>query len=210
MLLYKVYGLISPFFRKRRLAKFVRELAVDPATTILDVGGYPYTWAHLSQPARITLLNLHVLPDAKQYVDRFDFVVGDGRALQYAVGTFDIAYSNSVIEHLSTWENQQLFAREVRRVGRKVWVQTPARCFWIEPHLLVPFIHYLPRHWRRRLARRFTVWGWLTRPTRHQAEAFVDEIRLLNKREMQELFPDCIIERETFFGLTKSYLAIRK
>ena len=53
-------------------------------------------------------------------------------------------YSNSVIEHLHEFDQQKRFADEVRRVGRKLWVQTPARGFFVEPHLITPFIHYLP------------------------------------------------------------------
>ena len=210
MLLFKVYGWVSPFFRKRRMARFTRRFQMGPETRLLDVGGYPYTWTEVDVQARVTLLNLHILPDAAQYQDRYEFVVGDGMDLKYGDGAYDILYSNSVIEHLSNFENQEKFAREIRRVGRHLWIQTPARSFFIEPHLLTPFIHYLPIRWRKRLARRLTLWGWLTRPTSDQAAAFIDEIRLLSFGEMQRLFPDCEILKERFFGLTKSYIAIRE
>jgi hypothetical protein len=38
---------------------------------------------------------------------------------------------------------------------------------------------------------------------------FLDEVRLVTFYEMQELFPDCTIERERFLGLTKSDIALR-
>lgn len=40
---------------------------------------------------------------------------------------FDLVYSNSVIEHLGTWEKQQAFAAEARRVGRGYWIPTPGQ-----------------------------------------------------------------------------------
>jgi len=41
-------------------------------------------------------------------------------------------------------------------------------------------------------------------------DAFLAEVRLLTYREMQQLFPDCRIERERFLWLfTKSYIAVR-
>src|SRR5262249_38047761 len=196
MLLYKIYVKLCPIFRRKRMRRFAAELKPSPATRILDVGGYPYDLKQYGVPAKITVLNL----SQESYVDPqtsgVEFVVGAGRKMNYADQAFDIVYSNSVIEHLSTIENQALFAREVRRVGRAVWVQTPARCFFIEPHYLTPFIHYLPVGLRRKLLRYFTVWGWITRPSRQRVEEMIHEIRLLNHREMKQLFPDCHIARE--------------
>jgi len=136
-------------------------------------------------------------------------VLGDGCALPFADKSFDVLFSNSVIEHVGTWERQQAFAREARRVGRRLWVQTPAREFFIEPHLIAPVIHWLPHSWQRRLIRNFTVRGWLERPGPRDVEEFLAEVRLLTFAEMQSLFPDCTIMRERFLGLTKSYIAVR-
>lgn len=140
----------------------------------------------------------------------FDFRAGDGCALPFADGEFDVVFSNSVIEHVGSWERQQAFAREARRVGRRLWVQTPAREFFIEPHLLAPFVHWLPRRTQRGLIRWATGWGWLTRPTPAQVDEFLAEVRLLTRREMTELFPDCEILTERFLGLPKSYIAVRR
>jgi hypothetical protein len=62
---------------------------------------------------------------------------------------------------------------------------------------------------QKRLVRRFSVWGVLTKPTPEQATQFLTEIRLLNEREMNELFPDCEIIHEHVAGLTKSFIAAR-
>lgn len=37
----------------------------------------------------------------------------------------------------------------------------------------------------------------------------VDEVRLLSKREMKEMFPDCHIITERFLLMPKSYIAVR-
>jgi hypothetical protein len=57
--------------------------------------------------------------------------------------------------------------------------------------------------------RNFTLRGWIDRPGPDDVEAFLQEVRLLTFAEMQVLFPDCTILREQFFGLTKSYIAVR-
>jgi hypothetical protein len=90
-------------------------------------------------------------------------------------------------------------------VARKLWIQTPARAFPIEAHLLAPYIQYLPKSLQHRLAR-WTPRGLLQPDVVHE---IVDEVRLLTYREVKELFPDCLILKEKLLGLTKSYIAIR-
>ena len=135
---------------------------------------------------------------------------GDGCNLSFADKAFDIGYSNSVIEHLGTFENQRRFASEVSRVARGVWVQTPAKAFFIEPHYLAPFVHWLPKSVRRRLIRWFTIWGLVTKPGPQQVDEILAEIRLLTRREMADLFPDCEIVTERFFFWPKAYVAVRR
>ncbi len=208
--IHTVYGLLSARFRARRLKWFTELVSPPPQATILDVGGYPWFWQNVTSPYRITLLNPHVVPGlSEKLADRFTFAVGDGCHLEYPDRSFDVVFSNSVIEHVGTYARQQAFAAEARRVGRALWIQTPAREFFVEPHLLTPFIHYLPRSLQARLLRYGTVWGLMTKPSRAEVAGFLDEVRFLNCREMRELFPDCVICRERFLGFTKSYVAVR-
>ena len=129
----------------------------------------------------------------------------DGCSLPFADGAFDI-----VIEHLADAESCAAMAREFARVCRCYAVQTPNRRFPVEAHTLTPGFHFLPRNWQVRLARNFTVWGWLQRPGREEARGLVENIRLLAERELQRVFPDATIERERFLGLAKSVTAVRK
>ena len=208
--IHQIYAALSPLFRRRRMEHFLRRMRPSAATRILDVGGYPYNWADCPIQAQITLLNVHPFEIPQHLADRgMTSAIGDGCALQYQDQSFDIVFSNSVIEHVGAWERQVAFAAEMRRVGKALWIQTPARSFFIEPHLLTPFIHYLPLSTQRRLLRHFTVWGLMTKPTAMQVDAFLSETRLINEPEMRQLFPDCEIVHERFAGLTKSFIAIR-
>ena len=209
MNIHRLYGIASPFFRRRRLRWFKERLMIRPEDRLLDVGGYPWCWDEATMPNQITLLNLPSPDGTTPTPGRYTWVTGDGCALPFADGSFDVVYSNSVIEHLGTRARQVQFAAEARRTGRRLWVQTPARGFFIEPHLLAPFIHWLPVRWQRRLIRNFTGWGWLTRPSVADVDAFLSEVRLLTRTEMGQLFPDCEILEEKFLGLTKSYIAVR-
>ena len=120
-------------------------------------------------------------------------------------------FSNSVIEHVGTFSREKQFAGELRRVGQRLWVQTPAYEFFIEPHFLCPFFHWLPVPWRIYMARWATLWGWLEKPRAQKSREMVEEIRLLKKKEFQELFPHCEVITEKMLGiLPKSYIAVRK
>jgi SAM-dependent methyltransferase len=211
--LRKLYGdIYKPFFqrfRSERLRRLIDVCGVSESSRILDVGGSYYTfWAYSPVKPKVTLLN----PKAswlKCDEPGFSTMLGDGRALPFENGSFDIVVSNSVIEHLGEWQQQRLFAEEIRRVGRRYWVQTPNRGFFIEPHFLAPLIHFLPKRHRKRLARYFTVWGLTTRPTPKQVDELVEEISLLTEQEVKELFPDAQIIREKWLGMTKSIIAYR-
>lgn len=209
---HQIYARISPWFRRRRLRRFAEAFRPTPTTRILDVGGTVAFWAAAPLPARITLLNAmppELPPATAAPAGVVAALGGDGCDLPFAAESFDIAFSNSVIEHVGDWGRQQDFAREIRRVGRGLWVQTPARAFPIEPHLLALGVHWLPRRWQRRILRWVAPRAWLERWTQADVDAFLAEVRLLNAAEMRQLFPDCVIVRETFLGLTKSYIAHR-
>ena len=193
------------------MRRFARAFAVTNETRILDVGGTPFNWSLLDVQPRVTIVNM---PRAREAFDaQFQSVFADGRALPFPGRSFDIVFSNSVIEHVGNFESQQQFAAEIARVGRAYWVQTPNRSFPVEPHLLTPFLHFFPAPWQRRIARKFTVWSLIERPTPDRREFYIEhylrDIRLLDAADLRALFPDAEIVRERFGGLTKSLIAVR-
>ena len=213
MTLSSVYRKISPIFRRKRFERFRKEIQPASGESMVDVGGYPLTWTS-EEPlgVSIDILNIYEIDYDPAICNRhkITLLVGDGCQLPYESNRFDICFSNSVIEHVGTWENQVRFAREVLRVGKRVWVQTPAREFFIEPHYITPFVHWIPIPIRRRLVRHFTIWGWLQKPTPEEIEDRLKEIRLIGYAEMCRLFPGCQIIKEKFLGVfTKSYVAVR-
>jgi hypothetical protein len=191
-------------FRRDRMAAFQRTFPLTPETRILDVGGTALNWGLIAARPSVTLLNLPSAGEAD--------VVGDGCRLPFRDRSFDIVFSNSVIEHISTPEDQQRFADEVQRTGRAYWVQTPDRRFPVEPHLVTPFLHWLPKPMRGAIARRFTIWSLLERPSRDRWEYYIrhcsEEVRLLDARELQTMFPEARIIRERFLWMSKSLIAV--
>lgn len=198
---------VARFFRSRRLRRFAQSFRLDRQTRVLDLGGAEYYWPWLEVRPRVTVANFEQR-DLKK-VD-LDWVRADGRKLPFQDGAFDVVYCNSVLEHLPDEASRNALAREVARVGRGYSVQTPNRWFPVDAHTLTPGFHFLPKRWQSRLARNFTVWGRVQRPTLAEARGFVESICLLTARDLQRLFPDAVIERERFLGLTKSVIAVRQ
>jgi len=215
-----IYRPLFKIWRAKRFQLFCRTFGLSPESattsgvTVLDVGGWPGDW--VSRPrvvAHIDTLNLtRPQYDPTQHPERsLQVLVGDGCAMAFADDAYDIAYSNSVIEHLGTWKRQQQFASEMERVGRGVWCQTPAFGCPIEPHYMALFIHWLPKKLQRMLLRRFTPMGLISRLTPKMADRWIAETRLLSKREMRKLFPGCTIRTEFLIPwiIPKSYIAYR-
>jgi hypothetical protein len=198
-------------WRQRRFARFLALVApLARPVRILDVGGDEGFWRSMGySPAwgfELTILNLAATPATLPHTR---IVAGDARAMpEFEDRSFDVVFSNSVIEHLFTYEAQQAMAREVRRVGQRYWVQTPNRYFPIEPHFLFPFFQFLPRGARVWIASRWTA-GWYSAPgDAVLAGRRVDEIRLLTTSQLRALFPLARIEREQVGPLAKSLIAL--
>lgn len=195
--------------RQRRMSLFADFVAAMPCpVNILDVGGSARYWqsfgTDLLPSCRVTLLNLGI---PKTRDERFSYLAGDGCDMAgIADNAYDVVFSNSVIEHVETWRNQQRMAAEIQRVGVHHFVQTPNYWFPIEPHFLWPGLQWLPMAVRLRFINTF---GSLRQPlSRSVALGRCRDIRLLTPSEMNSLFPNSKIVHERVAGLSKSVMAI--
>ena len=195
--------------RGRVLRKQIDRLAAffGRPIVVLDVGGRSDYWGNVGTEniAEIRLLN-----NDESELHRggasplFRSELGDAcRLTEYEDQSIDLVHSNSVIEHVGDWTNMAAMAREVLRVGRSGWVQTPAWEFPIEPHFQLPFLHWAGQPMRRALLRLSKDYGKLSVAERRY---HVDRINLLCYGEFKSLFEnaDIFVER---FVLAKSYSA---
>ena len=213
--------------RTARAAVFRHAFQVGEKTRILDIGSEDGTAiARVLAGSGVPPQNVYIADIAPARVQagqrQFGFtpvVIPESGRLPFADSFFDIVYCSSVIEHVTVpkeevWsvrsgktfrrraeESQEAFAREIRRLGKSYFVQTPNKWFPIESHTWLPFIGFAPRAAQLAtiaVSNRF--WIKRTNPDWH----------LLTAREMRGLFPDAEIRREVFLGLTKSIMAIRR
>lgn len=209
-------GSFSNSRRNRRFQAFERlvnglgERQARPLR-ILDVGGTNSFWERRGWAERsdvhVVLVNLEQEPRVHENIEPR---VGDATSLsEFPDASFDVVFSNSVIEHLETLEKQAKMAEEVRRLAPLYWVQTPNFWFPVEPHFLTPGWQWLPVRWRVALLRRRR-WGWRGPcPDPDHATALVREIRLMRRRELKRLFPDATLMSERIGPFVKSFVAIR-
>lgn len=177
--------------RRRRLGLFERLLDPQPGESAVDIGCGTAGLATAGTVLEVTGVDREPRPGYRGV----RFVQADATQLPFADGEFDIAYSNSVVEHLPRGD-RAAYAAELTRISRRWLVQTPNRSFPLEPHALLPFVHWLPR----RLGRALWRLGVSGDP--------YDEVRLLGIGELRRLFPDAVIVRERVGPLTKSFVAV--
>lgn len=176
--------------RERRHAEFLTLTGVDRTSRILDVG-----CGSAGLPARAPELDVTGVDVVARPAYQGRLVVADATEhLPFDDEEFDLVYANSVIEHIPP-ERRPRFAAECRRVARGWYVQTPATSFPIEPHSLLPAAHWLPPSIRRAYWRLGAAGKW-------------EDIRLLDRRELEDLFGPAVAER--FGPLTKSWISVRR
>ena len=176
--------------RQRKLGLFLETMRPTPATTVLDVGAdelgfgdQPGGCATLNffeelypWPERVTALGLHPGERFRERYPAVTYVQGDALHLPFPDGSFDVVFSNAVIEHVGDRKRQRRFVAEAVRVGRRVFLTTPNRWFPVEVHTKLPLVHWLPE----RLAHR--AYDVARRP-------WAKENHLLGPGDLARLFP---------------------
>jgi SAM-dependent methyltransferase len=211
-------GSVAERFRAKRgrhLASLLHGLSHP--IRILDLGGTETYWEQIGLARQIggevVLLNLGPVQSRGT---NFSAMVGDACDLsRFSDQSFDLVFSNSVIEHVGDFNRQRQMAREVTRVGRRCYIQTPNRNFPIEPHFLLPLFQFYPA-WLQQAALLCcgvsVAEGRLVRrhiDNRGEAAVIASSVRLLTRRELQQLFPSSTIWAERLGPFVKSYVAMQ-
>lgn len=175
---------------------------------ILDIGGTQEYWEKMNfsreEGVEITLLNVY---NSEVHFPNFNSIAGDARDLTaFKDKEFDIVFSHSVIEHVGGLKDQHRMAEEIKRVGKRYFIQTPNFYFPIEPHFLFPMFQFFPLWLKIWLISHYDIGWYVKTPEKEKALEIVNSIRLLCEKELYELFPGAIIYREKFLGLTKSFI----
>jgi SAM-dependent methyltransferase len=196
-------------FRLKRFQYFINFLEGLPRPVkILDAGGTQNFWEKMKftspDKAEITILNNELITVT---LPNFRYIWGDIRRMNmFRNNQFDVVFSNSVIEHLASFDDMKEAAGEIIRTGKKYFVQTPNYYFPIEPHFLFPFFQFLPKKIKIFLLMKFKL-GWFEKQKEiENAEKIINSVNLLTKSELLKLFPGSCLLKEQYLFITKSLI----
>jgi len=195
---------LRDYWRKRRMRRFRATVGLRDDWHVLDVGGTPHLWSGASERQTVTMLNLpSIAAEMEASTNPTRHVLpGDVCSLPDIARSYDLVFSNSVLEHVGSSRRQQQFASSVRSC-RAYWVQVPAPTFPIEVHCRYLFWWLLPPAIRRK---RIRAWKRTSRPFLGRQMAGT---RPIDRKLLHRLFPDGQIATERFLGITKSYYVWR-
>jgi len=202
---------VSSWNRRRKWKRFTDRIRPDEATRILDVGYQDLQFQaadnfleeHYPWPASITALGIEEPVHFSARYPEVEVVTYDGSIFPFEDDSFDVLWSNAVLEHVGGREDQLRFLREADRVAGKLFLTTPNRGFPVEVHSRLPFLHWLPKSAFDRIL------GWLG------MERFAGEyMSLLRYGDLKQLLleagvDDFEIVRNRILGLTLDFVVIR-
>ena len=122
----------------------------SPSDRILDIGvsdvvnaGANFLERCYPHPDKITACGLGEGTEFQIAFPAVNYVrIEPNVRLPFGDGSFDIATSNAVLEHVGSAQNQSFFVSELCRVAARVFISVPNRLFPIEHHTGLPMVHY--------------------------------------------------------------------
>ena len=127
--------------------RFAQSFPPQPGWRVLEVG----TNGSLEEARDYFLHSLYPYPEQITAAGLEEPDVKRNAPLPFDNQSFDIVFSNAVVEHVGARVQQHDFLEELIRVGKRVFVTTPNRRHPIEFHTATPLLHYLPPHIYRKI-----------------------------------------------------------
>jgi hypothetical protein len=209
--------------RNKRFRAFVDELRpAEPGRLIkvIDLGGTVPFWQAWNITAQdklhLTLVNDHVADAENDVESQTPFIVNRRADVLTLTKddfrSFDLIFSNSMIEHLSSRHAQGELAGRIGSSGVPYFIQVPNKYAPVDPHIprpYLPFFGAYPKPVQARIITLKSFGGDGRKPASLEEayESFLNYYNPLGIRDMRELFPGAKVEFERAFGAPMSILA---
>ena len=201
---------LSAFNRKRKWGHFLDEIKPTQELRVLDLGfsenEYSETDNYIEKyypyPEMLTALGIETPDEFERKYPEVSAIHYDGDTFPFVDKSFDVCWSNAVIEHVGNRDKQLLFLSEIKRVSKKGFISTPNKYFPIELHTRTPLLHYLPNKIFEKVLS-ITGRGWATG----------DYMRLLSISDMKSLLRDAGISeykiiKNKLMGFTIDFVVV--
>jgi hypothetical protein len=150
--------LISLAFRVRheQFKIFMKYLQPKAEDRVIDVGASSvetlpeinYFEKNYPFQNKITVASIDEPRDFRERYPSIKYIqIEEGKKLPFADNSFDIAVSWATLEHVGGFSKQRFFIKELFRISKKVFITTPYRGCFYEPHSELLFVHWLPWSW---------------------------------------------------------------
>lgn len=197
MALTSLFNSLSQRSRRLKMGLLEDHLMLRGDERVLDIGSQVDQQSRqilerVEDQRNITAINLlgDWLDEIRAAYPGIHVMRADACQLPFADKSFDLVYSNAVIEHVGDLGAQQRMADEVRRVGKRWFITTPNRWFPFEFHVRMPLISWLPPRWMHKAAR---TWGYNHVHHRYGPGNDYSDVHLMTARQLQRIFPDSLI-----------------
>lgn len=201
---------ISAFNRKRKWDLFLKEIVPTQDLRVLDLGfsekEYSQTDNYIEKyypyPEMLTALGIEIPDEFKKRYPEVTVISYNGGTFPFENKSFDVCWSNAVIEHVGNRDRQLSLLTEIKRVSKRGFITTPNKYFPIELHTRTPLLHCFPNIlFDKYLSMTGKAW------------ATGDYMRLLSISDMKGLLRDANISEYKIFknklmGFTLDYVVV--
>lgn len=200
---------LSIYIRSKQYDIFMDLLKPTSKDTILDVGISPdeklkdTNFFEKKYPDK-NKLSIASIEDCINIVKKYNLhkyfpIKSDGK-LPLDDKSFDIVVSWATIEHVGNSKDQESFLIELCRVGKKVFITTPDRLSFYEPHTATFFLHYLPPKYFRKILRLIGKNFWSDEK----------HLNILSLKRVKKIIynPKLKVKRYKIFGILPSHILI--
>jgi 2-polyprenyl-3-methyl-5-hydroxy-6-metoxy-1,4-benzoquinol methylase len=210
-----LFSNLSYISRKRKIDLFHKTFQLNEKTKILEIGSEinfngirglqlidTYQWKKNITASNISPEHIN---NIKKHYPEINAVVADASALPWPDKSFDIVFSNAVIEHMGDYAVQKKVAQEIMRVGKSWFITTPNRWFPYEFHMRLPFVTWAPGTLYRQIG---TILSYNHDLHKYTQGIRYDDLRLMTRRELKKCFPGSKVMKQRVTFMPETILVV--